>query len=240
MGEFVLKPVEAGVQLTLSFAAAVMAVTGVTVTPRGLVPGAAKVVAATAIAAGAVQLTLTGGTDGERYDVAIAVTLTGGAPATRDLDVAAIAADWAMPDGSTGWLSVTEFVERYGIDETIDVTAQAANGAYDRVFLIGALRDAQAEVEANIAAKYALPLTIVPAIVKTAVADLARLRLHPRGAPDAVAEAAKAQRRTLERIASGALPLPLPAGAALDASDSAAPVSYHSGGRTYGDGLADY
>jgi len=58
--------------------------------------------------------------------------------------------------------------------------------------------------------------------------------------PDGVADSAKVQRRILERIASGSMPLPLPSGTVAEGAESDAPIEYHSGGRAYPDGLANY
>ena len=75
----------------------------------------------------------------------------------------------------------------------------------------------------------------------TAIADLARARLYPRGAPEGVETAAKAATRTLERIASGALQLGLPAIETPPATaPSEAPVMILSGRRAYPDGLVDF
>ncbi len=51
--------------------ASIAAIRGVTVTARGLVPGAAALVASAALAGGVVTLALSGGSDGERYAVTV-------------------------------------------------------------------------------------------------------------------------------------------------------------------------
>jgi phage gp36-like protein len=223
----------------LAFVSAVLAVEAVDVTPEQRVPGAASLLVAPALTGGGVRLTITGGGDGERYNIVVRVTLADGS-ATRDLDLAVIDPVWAMPDGGAPYLSLLEFVSRFGLDETITATQSSADGLIDRSFLIGALSDAQAEVEANLAGRYALPLGSVPALVKTAIADLAAVRMYRRGAPDFVTDQAKVQRRLLERIASGALPLALPAGGAVEDAPSDAPIIGWTGDQAYPDGLKGY
>lgn len=225
----------------LTFAAAVTAIGAIVVTPRGLVPGAGLLVIAPLIQAGNVKLTLSGGSDGERYDVVVNTTLLGGGAGVRDIVVAAIAPNWTMPDGSAGWLTLIEFIKKFGLDETVAATDNDGAGVIDRSYLIEALSDAQAECEGNIAGRYALPLSVVPGTLKTAVADLARVRLYPRGIPDGAETAAKAQRDNLKRIASGSMTLPGVAGIAVaEASATSDPIEFYSEGRTYPDGLADY
>lgn len=204
--------------VTLGFAAPATGVGTVTVQALGLVPGGASLTATSALSAGQVILTLGGGTNGERYDVSVRATLATSDMGERQIHVAAIVPDWTMPDGSAGWLTVTGFVERFGLDETIIATDRDGSRMIDSLYLIGALRDAQAEAEAFVAGRYALPLSAVPGLLQTAVADLARARLYPRGAPEGVTNAAAAQRRILDRIAAGAIPLPGVGGTAPIAS----------------------
>jgi phage gp36-like protein len=197
-----------GQSVTLGFTAAVTALGPVTVQPHGLVPGAKGITATPTLVSGQVSLALAGGSDGERYDVSVRATLAAGAVGEREISIVAITSSWIMPDGSNGWLSLTGFIERFGLEETIIATDREGSRTIDRAYLIGAMRDAQAECEAFVAAHYALPLSAVPGLLQTAVADLARVRLYPRGVPDGVAAAATAQRRILERISTGGLPLP--------------------------------
>ncbi len=223
----------------LGFAAAPTAVTSIVATPRGLVPGAAPLTGAGAIAGSVVTVSFNGGTDGERYDVVVTVATAGG-PLERAVDIAVLEPAWLMPDGGTPWINLIEFVERLGLDEAIEASDRAATGTIDRGYLIAKLADAQAECETNVAARYALPIVIVPPILKTAVAAIARVMLYPRDVPVGVADAAKSARATLKRIADGALPLPLPAGDEAEEATSEAPITGWSSGRTYPDGLADY
>jgi phage gp36-like protein len=240
MAELFIKDPAAAWAKTLSLESAATAIVETVVQPQGLVPGAGEVAAVASIVSGAVSLSLTGGTDGERYDIVVRADTATAGLIERLITVAVIDPAWTMPDGATAYLSIIEFVDRFGLDEAIAATDASGAGVMDRKFLVGALSDAQAEVEAELAARYALPIAVVPAILKAMVADLAAVRMYRRGAPDHVIEQAKVQRRKLERISSGALPLPLPAGVTAASAASDAPIDWHSGGRTYPDNLADY
>lgn len=217
-----------------------VAVLGCAVASRGLVPAAAPLAAVAAIGDDVVTVTLTGGADGERYLVTVLVRDAAGAEREHELEVAVIDAAWALPDGGAPMLSIAGFVERFGLDEVVRMTDADGSGRVDRALLVQALAAAQALAEAHLAGRYALPLAAVPAVVELAIADLARARLYPRGAPEGVAEAARVATRTLERIAEGRLALGLPAAAQPAAAPTDAPVLIAPGPRAYPDGLADY
>lgn len=229
----VLKP-----QLAFPASAVLVQLLGVNSASRGLVAGSAALGAIGAIVGGVFSLTLTGGTDGERYLVTGRAATDAGEELEAELDVVVIEGRWTTPDGGVPYLSVTEFVGRFGVEEAVRMTDVAGDGRIDREMLVAALADAQATVDVHVAAKYAVPLSTVPAAVKTAVADIARARLYPRGAPEGVADNAKAAVRLLERISEGKLPLPVDT--PIAASPSAAPVAVAPGTRQYADGLKDY
>jgi phage gp36-like protein len=208
------------------------------VVARGLVAGAAAMVATPTIAAGVVSVSLSGGTDGERYLVTVTVTATTGEVAQAELDVAVIDGAWAMPDGGTGYLSITEFVDRVGLPEVIAITDGVGDGRIDRAMLISRLTDAQSLVDTHFAGRYLVPLVSPPQIVKKLVADLAQAALYPRGAPDGIAEQAKQSIRLLERIQAGQVQIPSAVPPAPAVSEN--PILISPGRRAYPDGLLDY
>jgi phage gp36-like protein len=212
----------------------------VDIAPRGLVSGGAELSVQAALVDGGVRLTFESGDHGEHYDVTLRLQ-SGADLIERVLTIIVIDDAWAMADGTPGWLSLIGFIDKFGFNETLAATDSDGSGIIDRRFLVNALRDAQAECAANIPAKYAQPLSAVPDILKTALADLARVRLYPRGVPDGLEGLARAQRQLLTRIASEAVALPGVAGLAISTDTiSDAPIVFHSGGRAYPDGLADY
>lgn len=225
--------------LPLTFASAVASV-DVDVTPRaGAAAGSIAWVAVVGGGGFVVTLTLGGGIDGAIYDVVLTAQLVGGGAEDERFEVAVLAPGWTMPDGADGMIDLHEFVEGYGVAETLTATDATGRGMIDRDYLVKALIDAQAEVEANVSMRYRLPIAPVPSILKTAVADLAKARLYPRGAPQEIADAAKVQRRILERIAEGKLAVPGAAGS-VEPEPSGAGVIGGSGSRAYPDDLADY
>ena len=206
--------------------------------PRGLIAGAAPIGAVATVpgadgATGA-AVRISGGTDGERYLVTQRGTLANGEVIEAEIEVVVIDGTWAMPDGGVGYITIADFVDYYGLEEAIALTDPAGTGRIDKAILVSALRAAQGIADVNLAAIYAVPLTVVPDIVKTAIADLARARLYPRGAPDGVSGAAKDAQRMLERIAAGAGPLPIPAGAQTPVAASTDPVVIRPGRQRIG------
>ena len=188
--------------------------------------------------AGHVDVTLTGGREGERYAVTISMQ-DQDSQVRETIDVLIITDEWQMPDGQPGWLTIGDFAMKFGIEETVTATDNGS-GTIDRTYLVGALQDAQAEVEVNMAsAGYALG-SAVPVIVKTIIADLARARLYPRGLPDGVADQAKVQRRFLERLTSGQVRLPMAGMPGEQIEPDGPGVQGFTGCSAYPDGLKGY
>lgn len=225
-------------EILFAGAGALVQLVSVAAVARGLVAGAAPLGAVGVLAGAALLVTMSGGSDGERYLVTALAQDDGGARHEAEIEVAVIDGQWTAPDGGAPYLSVTEFVNRFGLDEAVRMTDVDGSGRIDRAMLVAALSDAQATADVHIAAAYAVPLASVPAAVKTAVADLARARLYPRGAPDGVADAAKAAMRLLERVGEGKVPLP--AQAPIATAPAASPVLISPGRRRYADGLEGY
>lgn len=224
-------------RIAMSFAGigAIVGAGAVQVEARGDIGGAAMTAEA-ALSNGLVMLTLAGGTDGDRYLVTVTATDDAGQTIESEADISVINATWAMPDGGAPYLSIAEFVDRFGLPEVIAATDGTGDGRIDRAMLVAALTDAQSIVEAHLSGRYALPLSTVPQIVKTLLGDLARERLYPGGAPDGVAKAGQAALRMLAQLSAGTLSI----GAAetpAASSESDAPILSFSGGRTYPDNL---
>ncbi len=239
MIQTVIKQPAETIRLPLSFDAPVAQILATTSVARGLVAGAAALQAEAGLVGGLVTVMLTGGTDGERYLVTVQAGLDAGEVREIEAEIVVIDAAWTMPDGGAPYLSIDEFVRRFGLPETVRMTDADGSGRIDRALLVAQLVDAQAIVEAHLAGRYALPLAEVPLPVKKAIADLARASLYPGGAPDGVAEAARASMRMLEQIRDGRLTLPsaVPLSPAAIAAD---PVLFDAGERAYPDGLQDY
>ncbi len=217
---------------------AVVAVSAVEVTGRGAVTGPVLEASAT-VAAGLVDVILSGGSDGDQYLVTVRAEGDNGQIAEAELEVAVVDATWTMPDGGAPYLTISEFVKRFGLSESVRMTDGVGDGRIDRDYLVSALVDAQGIVEAHIADRYALPLSTVPQVIKTWIGDMARARLYPGGAPEGVEKASAQAVRMLEHIRDGKMTLP--GGSSLqEASTSDSPILHHSGGRTYPDNLRGF
>lgn len=229
------------IPVALAFASNVASVASVGFAPRQILPMAELPTVASIVSGNDVSLTIDGGTDGEIYAVTVTVNLAAGGTAERSFDLAVIARAWSMPDATAGWLDIHEFINRLGLDDTIAATDRNGTGGIDLPYLIGALTDAQAECEVFLAARYALPLTAVPSVLKAYVYDIARSRLYPRGLPEGVSEAAKASRASLARLSKGDATLPGVAGVQADpAAAGGDPIIGFAADRAYPDNLADY
>lgn len=224
-------PMEFGGVSTIS------ALVGIDVQARGLINGAAELVAEGALFNGAMTLVIEGGSDGERYLVTVTVDDATGSRAQEEVEVAVLDLAWAMPDGGAPMLSIAEFVARFGLDEAVRMTDERGDGRIGKDLLVGAMTAAQAIVEGAIGARYSLPLGDVPQLVKTWIGDIARARLYPAGAPDGIEAPAKAAMRSLERIEDGKSSLP---GAPAAPPSDEGGVSFHSGGRAYPGGLTRF
>lgn len=218
--------------------AAIAAIVDVAAVKRSLVVGSANLVVAGNLVAGKLIVTMSGGTDGESYLVTARADDADGQTLEAELDVAVIDAAWAMPDGGAGYLSIAEFVARFGLEEVVRMTDTAGTGRIDRAYLINAFVAIQSQIDVHLSASYAVPLATVPEVVKTAMADGARARLYHNGAPDGLAGQAALAMKLIERIGRGELPLP--SAIAIEASSTATPIAVSPGSRQYPDGLADY
>ncbi|MEA3018407.1 MAG: hypothetical protein QOI38_3129 [Sphingomonadales bacterium] len=223
--------------LAFEGAAPIAAIISVAAESRGLVVGSAALVVSGELGAGMLFVRMEGGTDGERYLVTARVEDQGGEIREAELELAVVDGAWTMPAGGDGYLAIDEFVRMFGLEEAVRMTDDGT-GRIDRAMLVEALSAVQAVADVHISAAYAVPLSPVPQIVKVAIADMARARLYPRGAPDGVADAAKAGLKLLERI--GEKKLPLPSAAPLPEATSSSPILIAPGVRRYTRGLEDY
>lgn len=186
----------------------------------------------------AVNATWSGGADGESYLTTVKIRDSAAQEHELEREILVLDGRWVMPDGGAPYLTIVEFVDKFGLEEIVRLTDTAGDGRIDKKMLVAALTDVQSIADAYIAAVYTVPLASVPAIVKTAIADMTRARLYRQGVPDGVDAAAKAAMKILERISEGKLPVP--SLTALTPATSPAPVKVSEGTRQYPDGLADY
>lgn len=213
----------------------ISSIVAATVTPLGLVTQVtALTIGSQAFAGQAVRVRLDGGTDGERYAVAVRILDSAGQTHELDAEFAVIAFGFDVPTIASPYLSAQAFVDRMGIDDAVRLTDVSGTGRIDVARLRTALADAQAEADGYLAGRFATPLApppggagnwSVPPLVTTIIYDLAVARLWRADLPQAVADAQAAARAQLRDIAKGTITLP---GAALltPAEASPQPVLY--------------
>ncbi len=111
--------------------------------------------------------------------------------------------------------------------------------AIDATVLERALLDADAEIDARLQARYALPLASVPQVLVNIACDIARYRLYDDRATDQVTRRYEDAIRLLDKIGKGEVNLGLTA--ALQPTGVAGGPSYTEPARTFSaDKLRDY
>jgi len=96
-----------------------------------------------------------------------------------------------------------DLAERFGAAELAQLTDPLAGEVVDDAVVARALADADAEIDARLAPRYALPITPTPLVLVRIAADLARYFLWDQRASDAVRNRAQEARRLLDAVAAG-------------------------------------
>ncbi len=204
----------------------------VIVDARGLVVGGAALVVQLVDGA----LRLSGGSSGEIYLITIKASNLAGLSGEAEIEVECLDQSWSMPDGGAAWLTVAQFVARFGHEEVVRMSDLRGDGRIDRDLLVNALIDAQAIAEAHIKGVAAIDAGAVPALLQGIIADLARARLYPGGAPEGIDAQARMAMRNLEKLQSGGAKL----GMASAAEPEAAPILIRKKPSRYADDLKGY
>lgn len=100
-----------------------------------------------------------------------------------------------------------DLVERFGTTELAQLTDPAAGATINATTVARALGDADAEIDARIAQRYALPLASTPLVLVRVAADLARYFLWDARASEQVRNRYKDAIALLNQMASGAVQL---------------------------------
>jgi phage gp36-like protein len=183
-------------------------VSSVTISARRGVAGAALGVADQAHDGAEVRLLLAGGVDGESYAVRVVVTTADGETLEQDGEIDVIDLQWTVPDGASSYASIADYVERFGIEETIRLTDERRAGVVDRKRLMAALVNASAICDLHLARRYGVPVAPVPPILTGWACDLARRRLHSVSASEEVVAAFDAAIAMLRDVAKGVTAIP--------------------------------
>lgn len=124
-----------------------------------------------------------------------------------------------------------DLIDRFGERELIELTdrAKPATGAIDVTVVGKALTDADHEINARVAPRYAVPLSPAPDIIVRRAADIARYFLHGNRATDQVGDAYAAAIAFLKDVAAGRAALGIPVAAAA----SGGSVQFNESGKVF-------
>lgn len=100
---------------------------------------------------------------------------------------------------------------RFGAAEILQLADRDGDDLADSGVVAGALAEADAEIDAHLAGRYALPLASVPAILTRLACDIARYRLMADNPLEEARKRYEDARRLLESLAAGRVTLGLPA-----------------------------
>lgn len=134
-----------------------------------------------------------------------------------------------------------DLVDRFSETELVQITnpTDLAATTINATRLQRALDDADAEIDARLQARYALPLASVPRLLVNAACDIARYRLYDDRATDQVTRRYEDAIKLLDRIGRGELQLGLDP--LQQATPSSAGAHVQAVPRTFGrDLLTDY
>lgn len=96
-----------------------------------------------------------------------------------------------------------DLVSRFGETEIIQLSDRANTGVIDSGVVADKLADADAEIEAYLGARYALPLAVVPTVLVRVASDIARYHLYANRATDDVVRRYKDAIAFLAGVAAG-------------------------------------
>ena len=179
-----------------------------------------------------VEVDIAGGTHGEIYVLHAIADDEGSNRYESDVELLVLDHAGWTPDGNGGYLSPKDYVIRFGYDETTLLTDIYRIGRIDSDALGQALTDADAAINGYLQARYALPLSSTPAVLKQIAADIARHRLHRDRAPDTVTERYRAAIAQLKDIQIGKFGLGLDEDGAATPATSGEPA-YSAPGRIF-------
>jgi phage gp36-like protein len=107
------------------------------------------------------------------------------------------------------YCSIDDMVNRFDLDELIQLTDQNGVGVIDNTVVDAALLDASNLIDGYIAGRYTLPLSHIPAVLTKICADIARYNLYDNAVSDVVEKNYKAALDFLMNVGKGTLKLGL-------------------------------
>lgn len=133
-----------------------------------------------------------------------------------------------------GYATQQDLVDRFGETELAQLTDRDTAAFVDAAVLSRALADADAEIDGYLAARFTLPLTVVPPILVRLAADIARFRLYDDRATEQVRTRYEDAVRLLREVAAGRFVVD---GATPLGSTAAVPVLARTAERLFSDEL---
>lgn len=123
-----------------------------------------------------------------------------------------------------------DLVKRFGDREISDLLDRDNDGAEDTRALESAISDADALIDGYLSARYAVPLSSVPALIVSISCDLTRYKLWDDRAPEEVRKRYQDALSQLRDISKGVLSLP---STSTTASSDLGGIEYTEGDRLF-------
>lgn len=103
------------------------------------------------------------------------------------------------------YASIQDLIDRFGEAELVSLTDRSVppSGSYDTTVAEQSLNDAEAEVDAYLSGRYAMPLASVPNIIVRLVCDIARYHLFGAALTDEVSKRYNDAIAFLKNVSSG-------------------------------------
>lgn len=96
-----------------------------------------------------------------------------------------------------------DLTQRFGVNELVQLTDRDLVDQVNTATVAAALADADAAIEGYLAARYAVPVSPVPGLLRRLACDVARFFLHGNAAPESVRQAYEDALRVLKDLADG-------------------------------------
>lgn len=132
------------------------------------------------------------------------------------------------------YIVIDDMITKYGEEELIILSDKSVppTGSYDSETIENAISDAQAEIDAYLSSRYALPLNEVPGILKRLACEIARYHLFGSALTEEAEKKYANAIKFLEKVSSGKASLGINeiTGAAPTSESSA---DYFSNGRVF-------
>ncbi|MEL7166973.1 MAG: DUF1320 domain-containing protein [Pseudomonadota bacterium] len=109
------------------------------------------------------------------------------------------------------YTTLQALTDRFGERLLVELTdrAEIATGAVGTGVVDAAIADTAALIDGYVAARYALPMTVVPPLVASLALDIAIYKLHIYEPSEKIVADYKAAMKSLEGISSGSIRLPI-------------------------------